>query len=85
MPVAEDSSVPLATRVPQALSGPDKGRAVGLARQWTTQSPGSAQAWYYLGAALMGAGQSGRDAFKKCAELSSAESDLGAECQALSN
>lgn len=85
MPVAEDSSVPLATRVQQALSGPDKGRAVGLARQWTTQSPGSAQAWYYLGAALMGAGQSGRDAFKKCAELSSAESDLGAECQALSN
>ncbi len=85
MPVAEDSSVPLATRVQQALSGPDKGRAVGLARQWTTQSPGSAQAWYYLGAALMGAGQSGREAFKKCAELSSAESDLGAECQALSN
>jgi DNA-binding response OmpR family regulator len=85
LPTAEDTSVPLATRVQQALSGPDKGKAVGLARQWTSQSPGSAQAWYYLGAALMGAGQSGREAFKKCAELSSPESDLGAECQALSN
>ncbi len=83
--MVEDSTVPIAQRVQQALGGPDKLRAVALARQWTAQSPGSAQAWYYLGAALMGAGQSGRDAFRKCAELASPDSDLGAECKALSN
>ncbi|MBL8741078.1 MAG: DUF4388 domain-containing protein, partial [Myxococcales bacterium] len=80
---APDESGPISARAIAAIGGPDKGKAIALTRQWTSQSPGSAQAWYYLGAALMNGGQSGKDAFKKCGELAPAESDLSAECKAL--
>ena len=63
----------------------DKGRAVVLARQYTAQSPGSPNAWYLLGAAMQAAGQGGREAFKKCAELASPDSDLATECAAFAN
>lgn len=78
-----DESGPISARAIAAIGGADKGKAIALTRQWTSQSPGSAQAWYYLGAALMNGGQSGKDAFKKCGELAPADSDLSAECKAL--
>ena len=80
---APDESGPISARAIAAIGGADKGKAISLTRQWTSQSPGSAQAWYYLGAALMNGGQSGKDAFKKCGDLAPAESDLAAECKAL--
>ncbi len=83
-PVVENSNEPISSRVMKAVQGNDKTKAVALARQWVQQSPGSAQAWYYLGAAQSGAGQSGKDAFKKCAELAG-DSDMGVECQGLAN
>ena len=69
----------------KALEAGDTGRAVGLGKQLTSQSPGSANAWYLYGAALQSAGQSGKPAFQKCAELAPADSPQAAECQALSN
>ncbi len=80
----EDSSAPLSQRITDALQAGQTARAVALARQLTQQSPGSAQSWYLLGAAQNAAGQGGKDAFKKCAELASAESPYASECEALS-
>jgi hypothetical protein len=34
---------------------------------------------------MQAAGQGGRDAFKKCAELASPDSDIGGECAAFAN
>ncbi len=84
-PGPDDSNVPLPTRVLNALQAGQTAKAVGLARQLTQQSPGSAQAWYLLGAALQSAGQGGRDAFKKCAELAGPDSTFGSDCAAFAN
>lgn len=81
--VPDDPAAPLNVRVMKALEGGDTARAVALARQLTAQNAGSANAWYLLGAALQAAGQSGKSAFQKCAELAS-ETPQGAECKALS-
>ncbi len=85
LPTPDDTSLPLSARVMKALEAGDTGRAVGLGKQLTSQSPGSANAWYLYGAALQSAGQSGKPAFQKCAELAPADSPQAAECQALSN
>lgn len=53
------------------------GKARQLAKQYTEQNPGSAEAWYLLGAA-----GGGKSAFRKCAELAG-ETSRGAECKAL--
>lgn len=68
-----------------ALQAGQTAKAVGLARQLTQQSPGSAQAWYLLGAALQSAGQGGREAFKKCAELAPPDSAFATDCAAFAN
>ncbi len=81
----DDSSAPLPTRVMNALQAGQTAKAVGLARQLTAQSPGSAQAWYLLGAALQSAGQGGREAFKKCAELAPPDSSFATDCAAFAN
>ncbi|CAN93809.1 unnamed protein product [Sorangium cellulosum So ce56] len=74
---------PLSTRVMRALESGQTGKAVQLAQQLTAASPGSAAAWHLRGAAEQAAGRGGRASFRKCAELSSPESSLGAECRAL--
>ncbi len=82
---SDDPGAPLSTRVMKALEAGDTARAVGLAHQLTAQSPGSANAWYLYGAALQAAGQGGKAAFQKCAELAPPDSSQGNECQALSH
>lgn len=79
-----DESIPIAARIGKALELGLGAKAVQLATQYTTQAPGSPNAWYLRGAAEQAAGRNGRASFKKCAELSSADSPLGAECGALS-
>ncbi|WP_437300698.1 response regulator [Sorangium sp. So ce426] len=78
-----EESGPLSTRVMRALESGQTGKAVQLAQQLTAASPGSAAAWHLRGAAEQAAGRGGRASFRKCAELSSPESSLGAECRAL--
>ncbi|WP_437971640.1 DUF4388 domain-containing protein [Sorangium sp. So ce260] len=73
----------LSARVMRALESGQAGKAVQLAQQLTAASPGSAAAWHLRGAAEQAAGRGGRASFRKCAELSSADSPLGAECRAL--
>ncbi|WP_437650654.1 response regulator [Sorangium sp. So ce362] len=73
----------LSARVMRALESGQAGKAVQLAQQLTSASPGSATAWHLRGAAEQAAGRGGRASFRKCAELSSADSPLGAECRAL--
>ncbi|MFO0556229.1 MAG: DUF4388 domain-containing protein [Polyangiaceae bacterium] len=75
----DDPSLPLATRVENALARGDTLRAASLARQLTAQSPGSARAWYLLGAA-----GGGKDAYRRCAQLAG-NSEMGQECEALSH
>ncbi|WP_437718603.1 response regulator [Sorangium sp. So ce448] len=82
-PAAPDEGGPLSTRVMRALESGQTGKAVQLAQQLTAASPGSAAAWHLRGAAEQAAGRGGRASFRKCAELSSPESSLGAECRAL--
>ena len=84
-PVAEgdDSSLPLTARIQKALEAGKGAKAVSLAQQLTSQSPGSANAWYLRGAAEQAAGRGGRASFKRCAELAG-ESPPGPECAALS-
>ena len=79
---AEDSG-PLTTRISKALEQGKSGKAVQLAQQLTSQSPGSANAWYLRGAAEQAAGRGGKASFRKCAELAGADSALGGECAAL--
>ncbi|WP_437538348.1 response regulator [Sorangium sp. So ce726] len=79
----DEEGGPLSTRVMRALESGQTGKAVQLAQQLTAASPGSAAAWHLRGAAEQAAGRGGRASFRKCAELSSAESSLGAECRAL--
>lgn len=83
-PVGDDGSEPLPTRIMKALEAGQTARAVGLARQLTAQSPGSANAWYLLGAAQQAAGLGGAPAFRRCAELAPEDSNLGGECRSLS-
>ncbi|WP_437616257.1 response regulator [Sorangium sp. So ce834] len=73
----------LSARVMRALESGQTGKAVQLAQQLTAASPGSAAAWHLRGAAEQAAGRGGRASFRKCAELSSPDSSLGAECRAL--
>ncbi|WP_437581106.1 response regulator [Sorangium sp. So ce887] len=73
----------LSARVMRALESGQAGKAVQLAQQLTAASPGSAAAWHLRGAAEQAAGRGGRASFRKCAELSPADSPLGAECRAL--
>lgn len=80
---APDDSGPLSIRITRALESNQTGRAVQLAQQYTAQSPGNPQAWYLRGAAEQAAGRSGKASFRKCAELSPAESPQGAECKSL--
>ncbi|KYG04427.1 hypothetical protein BE21_46870 [Sorangium cellulosum] len=58
----------------RALESGQTGKAVQLAQQLTAASPGSA---------AQAAGRGGRASFRKCAELASPDSSLGAECRAL--
>lgn len=81
--IPDDPSAPLNVRVMKALEAGDAARAVVLARQLTGQNPGSANAWYLLGAAQLAAGQSARGAFQKCAELAG-DTPQASECRALS-
>jgi Flp pilus assembly protein TadD len=67
----------------KALEAGQAGKAVQLAQQYTSQSPGSAAAWHLRGAAEQAAGRSGKASFRKCAELAPPDSPLGAECKAL--
>ena len=67
----------------KALEAGQTAKAVSLAQQYTSQAPGSAGAWHLRGAAEQAAGRSGTASFRKCAELASPESNLGAECSAL--
>ncbi|NUP14151.1 MAG: response regulator [Polyangiaceae bacterium] len=78
----DNSSEPLSSRTIKAMQSGEKAKALQLAQQWANSSPGSAQAWYYLGAAQLAAGQSGKAAFQKCAEIAP-ESDVGIECASL--
>ncbi|WP_437563766.1 response regulator [Sorangium sp. So ce542] len=73
----------LSARVMRALESGQTGKAVQLAQQLTAASPGSAAAWHLRGAAEQAAGRGGRASFRKCAELASPDSSLGAECRAL--
>ncbi|MGK3993980.1 response regulator [Sorangium sp. So ce1024] len=79
----DDEGGPLSARVMRALETGQTGKAVQLAQQLTAASPGSATAWHLRGAAEQAAGRGGRASFRKCAELTSPESSLGAECRAL--
>jgi hypothetical protein len=79
----DDESLPLQTRVMRALEANQTTKAVNLAIQLTNRSPGSASAWQLRGAAEQSAGRSGKASFRKCAELSPADSALGAECKSL--
>jgi hypothetical protein len=67
----------------RALEANQAGKAVTLAVQLTTKSPGSANAWQLRGAAEQAAGHGGKSSFKKCAELAPPESALGQECRSL--
>ncbi|TKD08553.1 response regulator [Polyangium fumosum] len=77
-PAPADDSGPLPVRIQKAMESGNMGKARQLAKQYTQQSPGSAEAWYLLGAAGGGA-----SAFRKCAEIAGPESARGAECRAL--
>ncbi len=81
----DDPALPMNVRIMRALEQGQVNRAVQLAQQYTAQSPGSAAAWHLRGAAEQAAGRGGKASFRKCAELASPDSPLGAECQALSN
>jgi DNA-binding response OmpR family regulator len=76
-PAPVDDSGPLPTRIQKAMEAGNMGKARQLAKQYTEQNPGSAEAWYLLGAA-----GGGKSAFRKCAELAG-ETSRGAECKAL--
>jgi hypothetical protein len=78
-----DDSGPFQVRIMKALEAGQSGKAVQLAQQYTAQAPGNALAWHLRGAAEQAAGRGGRASFRKCAELSPADSPLGAECKAL--
>ncbi len=77
-PPSEDESGPLSSRIMRAMEQGQMGKARNLARQYTQQNPGSADAWYLLGAAGGGA-----SAFRRCADLAGSESARGAECSSL--
>ncbi len=79
----DDESVPLTTRVMRALEANQASKAVQLATQLTSKSPGSASAWQLRGAAEQAAGRGGKGSFKRCAELAPPESALGTECKSL--
>jgi CheY-like chemotaxis protein len=79
----EDDTGPLPVRIQRALEAGRVTKAVTLAQQYTSQSPGNASAWHLRGAAEQAAGRSGTSAFRQCAELAAPESPLGAECRAL--
>jgi hypothetical protein len=68
----------LPVRIQKAMEAGNMGKARQLAKQYTEQSPGSANAWY-----LLGASGGGRAAYRKCAEIAGPESGMGAECKAL--
>ena len=72
-----DDSGPLPVRIQKAMEAGNMSKARQLAKQYTQQSPGSAEAWYLLGAAGGGA-----SAFRKCAEIAG-ESARGNECRSL--
>lgn len=76
-PAAEETG-PLSTRIYRAMEQGQMGKARNLAKQYTVQSPGNAEAWYLLGAAGGGA-----SAYRRCAELAGPESARGAECRGL--
>jgi len=61
----------------KAMEAGNMGKARSLAKQYTQQSPGSAEAWYLYGAAGGGA-----SAYRRCAEIAG-DSGRGVECKAL--
>jgi DNA-binding response OmpR family regulator len=79
---AEDSG-PLQARIMKALEAHQTTKAVNLAVQLTQQSPGSPTSWHLRGAAEQAAGGSGKGSFRRCADLATADSAIGAECRAL--
>jgi hypothetical protein len=79
----DDEAAPLTTRVMRALEANQAQKAVQLAQQLTSRSPGSASAWQLRGAAEQAAGRGGKSSFQKCAELAKPESALAAECKSL--
>ncbi|UQA56460.1 response regulator [Polyangium aurulentum] len=73
-----DDAGPLPVRIQKAMEAGNMGKARQLAKQYTEQSPGSANAWY-----LLGASGGGKAAYRKCAEIAGPDSGMGAECKAL--
>jgi Flp pilus assembly protein TadD len=67
----------------RALEANQTAKAVQLATQLTTRSPGSASAWQLRGAAEQAAGHGGKASFRRCAELAPADSNLSNECRSL--
>lgn len=74
-----DDTGPLSARIMRAIEQGQTGKARSLAKQYTEQNPGSADAWY-----LLGATGGGVSAYRRCAELAGPESERGAECRSLS-
>ncbi len=83
-PVAteEPATGSLVQQAQRALEKNQVARAIGLARLATQQNPGSADAWWILGAAYDAAGQHGAalQAYRQCARLGGAVAN---ECRAL--
>ena len=83
-PVAteEPATGSLVQQAQRALEKNQIARAIGLARLATQQNPGSADAWWILGAAYDAAGQHGAalQAYRQCARLGGAVAN---ECRAL--
>ncbi len=77
-PAPAEETGPLSTRIYKAMEQGQAAKARNLAKQYTEQSPGNAEAWYLLGAAGGGA-----SAYRRCAELAGPESARGAECRGL--
>lgn len=72
---AEESG-PLPPRIYKAIEQGQVAKARSLAKQYTEQAPGSAEAWYLY--AISGGGPA---AYRRCAELAGPESSRGAECR----
>jgi CheY-like chemotaxis protein len=77
-PAPSDETGSLSTRISRALEQGQMAKARTLAKQYTEQSPGNADAWFLLGATGGGA-----SAYRRCAELAGPESARGAECRSL--
>ena len=80
----DDEKKPLRWRIVQALSRGKTARAYDLAVQYTNAAPNNPSAWQMRGGVEQQLGKNAKASFKKCAELAPADSELQAECRALS-